>query len=584
MRIAVLIPGHLRGWDFCRDNFINHLLDDDHQFDVYLETYYQQFRSDYALWNENQIGILLSEQDIKDKFAGINLVSLNVEPEQTGPPQIMQKRKMLKVYDTYKQSGIEYDLVFQYRPDLTLDFKLNYDVILKKCQNNPKLIFMANGSLNMPGQNAFCGLSTPENMDIYFNRLNEYPDSDPMLFHTSYDYIKQKYNVQYNEDTLHIAVVRPDGNGNLRKDKSGFGYSVYSRPTDVVTDLPLKPFFTFKRFPIISSCVTTEREDDKFADMNWGVTDAGTVALIDLLEPDLIYSDYHTTGIVGETWNKHHTKFKNQITSPSMGRVLEIGGSSGSLFSTFEQPVDWTIIEPNSSATPPQGAKFINGYFETHQFGNKFDVIVHSHCFEHSYNPIAFLTKVNELLVDGGAHHIAIPNSKYWLQNCFTNTLSFEHTFYCDYDILVYLLNKTGFTVESCVIEPHSIFVKAIKQATPATMPDFTYIRDLFQTYTDTLQADTKSLIDTIGDSKFYLFGAHIFAQILINLGLPEKQIVCILDNDPNKQGKRLYGTGLYVNSPSVVGDNDIVVVRAGSYTDEIKKSLSQMNPTVTIL
>ena len=41
-------------------------------------------------------------------------------------------------------------------------------------------------------------------------------------------------------------------------------------------------------------------------------------------------------------------------------------------------------------------------------------------------------------------------------------------------------------------------------------------------------------------ESPIYLFGAHVFSQFLIQMGLNTTKIVNILDNDKNKQGKRL--------------------------------------------
>jgi len=81
-----------------------------------------------------------------------------------------------------------------------------------------------------------------------------------------------------------------------------------------------------------------------------------------------------------------------------------------------------------------------------------------------------------------------------------------------------------------------------------------------------------------------YLFGAHIFAQSLIAFGLDTSRIVCLLDNDPNKQGKRLYGTSLFVNSPKVLKEVDrpVVILKAGVYNNEIKEDiLSNINSSV---
>jgi FlaA1/EpsC-like NDP-sugar epimerase len=74
-------------------------------------------------------------------------------------------------------------------------------------------------------------------------------------------------------------------------------------------------------------------------------------------------------------------------------------------------------------------------------------------------------------------------------------------------------------------------------------------------------------------DGEIYLFGGHIFSQFLINRGLNISKIVSIIDNDTNKQGKRLYGIPLMVQSPYILRDkkNPAVILVAANYDHEIK-------------
>jgi hypothetical protein len=78
-------------------------------------------------------------------------------------------------------------------------------------------------------------------------------------------------------------------------------------------------------------------------------------------------------------------------------------------------------------------------------------------------------------------------------------------------------------------------------------------------------------------NQKLYLFGAHIFSQYLISFGLNVNRLDCIIDNDTNKQGKRLYGTNLKVFSPNILNKDDsdpVVILKAGVYNQEIKKDI----------
>jgi hypothetical protein len=82
------------------------------------------------------------------------------------------------------------------------------------------------------------------------------------------------------------------------------------------------------------------------------------------------------------------------------------------------------------------------------------------------------------------------------------------------------------------------------------------------------------------------LFGAHIFSQTLLNFGLDEKLIECILDNDNKKHNKRLYGTNLMVKPPNILKNynNPTVILRAGVYNNEIKNQILEINPSTNII
>ncbi|EDP4790344.1 SAM-dependent methyltransferase, partial [Campylobacter jejuni] len=80
---------------------------------------------------------------------------------------------------------------------------------------------------------------------------------------------------------------------------------------------------------------------------------------------------------------------------------------------------------------------------------------------------------------------------------------------------------------------------------------------------------------------------AHLFGQYLIFQGLNAEKIINILDNNPSKQEKRLYGTKFIVKSPKILKDQDdsLVVLNAGVYNDEIEKDiLENVNKNIRIL
>jgi hypothetical protein len=355
----------------------------------------------------------------------------------------------------------------------------------------------------------------------------------------------------------------------------------------------IEHIYTFKRFPIYMGCTEDlDSSSDLFADMKWGCSQSsGNVQLMELIKPDILYSQHHNSGTVGEIWRQHHKKFYEFISSHGCSNALEIGGATGSLANLFlenQQDIKWTVIEPSLklSIDDPR-ITCIQGFFEDYNFNSTYDAVVHSHLFEHVYDPVKFLTKIRNLLNTGDSQFIALPNMQHWLAEGYNSTLTFEHTYYVDELVIESLLTLAGFVITDKVVEHHSIFIKCIKVGgVSAPMYRLDYVKGAFLNYIDKMEKDVADINAHIKDNKIYLFGAHIFSQTLLNLGIDETQVLNILDNDPKKQDKRLYGTDLIVKSPSCLEglDHPIVVVRSGVYTDEIKAGISKINSTAVFV
>lgn len=350
----------------------------------------------------------------------------------------------------------------------------------------------------------------------------------------------------------------------------------------------LKEVFTFKNFPIFMGCVNlNDQTQDQFYDMKWGVSDEGIIQLMELLPLDVLYFTHHTPGTVGKIWESHHKKFSEFIKKSNSKNILEIGGATGKLvnhFTSTDEEFSWNIIEPSEQKSNDSRVKFIRGFFEEFEFDQKFDAVVHSHLCEHVYNPHVFFDKISSILDVGGVQYISIPNMKHWLSMGYLNTLNFEHTFYVDEYVLKYILSQYNFEIEEQEIDNHSIFIKAVKAEKNKKNDkfNFSYIKPMFDNYIKNLMDDVESINSKLNGEKFYLFGAHIFSQYLISMGINEEQIINILDNDPNKQERRMYGTNIIVKSPACLSgiDSPKILLRSGSYDDEIKNGILEINKT----
>lgn len=172
------------------------------------------------------------------------------------------------------------------------------------------------------------------------------------------------------------------------------------------------------------------------------------------------------------------------------------------------------------------------------------------------------------------------------LKRKYTNCINFEHTVLLTEPYVDYLLSKHGFREvdKEYFQDDHSIFYSFIKDSTveTITLSDglYEHNKKMYLDYVDyhkQLINDLNTKIKNTSDNQnIYLFGAHVFAQSLIEFGLDTSRIVCLLDNDKNKQSKRLYGTSMLVESPKILKgvSNPIVILKAGVYNSEISSDI----------
>ena len=361
----------------------------------------------------------------------------------------------------------------------------------------------------------------------------------------------------------------------------------------------LEHLYTFPRFPVFMGCMDQPEADDLEADMSWWISrGSGLIQLKKLIPLDVLYPESHGAGAVGALWERHHKAFAQFLNRVAPSAVLELGGAHGILARDYKSlaSIPWTILEPNPSPVEGCDARFIKGFFdESFAFNEPFDTVVHSHVFEHIYEPDPFMRHLAAFMKPGKHLIFTLPNMQVMLERKYTNCINFEHTVFLTEPYIEFLLAKHGFRVlqREYFLEDHSIFYSTIRDPSvrASELPGGLYDknRTLYLDYVDyhvRLIEDLNRKIRAAGRN-VYLFGAHVFAQYLIEFGLDTSRIACLLDNDRKKHGRRLYGTSLKVSSPRILRETDtpIVVLKAGVYNDEIRDDiLKNINPAATFL
>lgn len=358
----------------------------------------------------------------------------------------------------------------------------------------------------------------------------------------------------------------------------------------------LEHLYTFPRFPVYMGCTDSPVGEDMVSDMIWDMcTETGMIQLRNLLPLDVLYMHQHNDG-TGSVWKEHYAAFADFVARHDPKRVLEIGGAHDHIARQVMEMAPetrWTIVEPNPQYVTDGRIRVVKGWFDGgFRLDTPVDTIVHSHVFEHSYDPVRFIEHIGSFLKEGEKHIFSFPHLRAMLEKKWTNCLNFEHTAFLTEEITEHILARAGFAILSKQYfgDPHSIFYATEKRegAELHRIPNrYDDHKRLYMDYIDFHSRTVQELnVMTGSDVPTYLFGAHIFSQVLIQFGLTTDQIVCVLDNSPLKIGKRLYGTSLRVSSPEELRGKGRarVIVRAGIYNDEITRQLRAINPHVECL
>lgn len=354
----------------------------------------------------------------------------------------------------------------------------------------------------------------------------------------------------------------------------------------------LEHLYTMGRFPIYCGVTDSPETEDQFEDMEWMISKgSGMVQLGKLLPPETLYSISHNSSY-GGIWKRHHEEFANFLHQyAGKDGVLEIGGGNGILCSVYNKKYtggnNWTIIEPSeveiiNGCSAHYIKEMWNGSMDLK--GIKYDTLVHSHLMEHQYELDKFMSDCRKVLKMGQRMVFSLPDIKHWLREKHLNTLFFEHTYLISDDYVEGMLGRYGFRIleKRAFGNGHSLFYAVEK--TDSIMTDGLDYKKLYHSNKEEFFDFIRFYENKVGQynegmkkcEKVYLFGGHIFSQMLINFGLETDRIQCILDNDPLKQGRRLYGASFLVKSPQILCDEDkpVVILNAGAYSEEIKKDI----------
>jgi hypothetical protein len=359
-----------------------------------------------------------------------------------------------------------------------------------------------------------------------------------------------------------------------------------------------KKIYSIKKFPIFMG-VSKIPSNYKFHNLNWWINKkSGNVQIFPKISLEKLYFKSHGSGTVGKTWEDHHKTFYSLIKPYIKGNICEIGGGNNSIltkinsFSKIDSfySFDKNLIIKKKNKKILKIKKFFNkNFFDKKKI--KFKLVVHSHTFEHLYDPTSFLKTIKFILAENGKHIFSMPNMNSMVKRGYSNALNFEHPIFFDEKLVEALLYDNNFQIikKKYYKKDHSIMYITKVSKVLRFNKYLRYKKNLkiFTTMFSLWEKDIKKINRlTSGFDKIFIFGAHIFSQLLIFNGLNKKNIFGILDNDKKKINNYLYGTKYKIYSPTILKNflSPIVILRAGPYNAEIKRQIFLINPSAIII
>jgi predicted SAM-dependent methyltransferase len=322
-----------------------------------------------------------------------------------------------------------------------------------------------------------------------------------------------------------------------------------------------------------------------------------TIQLDKLIPLDILYSSSHNYTSCGSVWEKYFDLFVSYIKSISINKnILEIGDPSGKIALKLNDYNKWIIVEKNKNSKIIFNEKitFIEQFFDDDFIINdKIDIIVHSHLFEHIYEPNKFLKKCYDVLNDNGEMFFGVPNMQHFTETniCPFLGLFFEHTIFLNKENINYLLNKNNFKIIKIIdYEKHSIIYHCKKIIDNNNFNNNFKITNYYDNFEKSIiiyYEFAKKCNNIIKNTNkdVYIFGASYNSQLLISFGLEMKNVKGFLDNCKEKQDKFLHGYNIKIYDPSIIKNkNSIIILKNGYYTNEILKQIYEFNINTEVI
>ena len=299
-------------------------------------------------------------------------------------------------------------------------------------------------------------------------------------------------------------------------------------------------------------------------------------------------------GAYGSIRSTHNILFASFIADNDKANYLcEIGAGNGELSDILieKKDVSYTIIDP-SYCGKKEKKKILTTYFEDCKENDiSANTIVMSHVFEHFYNPIDVLKKLQSLQSIEYIY-LSFPDLESFIKDGTYLVLTPEHTFYIDTSFLITLFQQHGFSLQRKYSHlNHSVFLEFYRTSSPIEKVLLRHedsITERVDCFFKRLESSIQA-IDTYRKKEIpsYIWPCSMHTIFCLSLGLQEKYITNVLDNSPLKIGKYLFGYNLQCLSFKEIvqsQEKKTILLAGGCYNKEISDEVKENTNNIVFL
>lgn len=351
-------------------------------------------------------------------------------------------------------------------------------------------------------------------------------------------------------------------------------------------------FYEDKKIPVAVYCVDTSITDDYLIPYNIYICSCcNTVQTKYLGDLKEIYKYNHADGTGSIMGNLHNKvcdimlKYKDNINN-----IIEIGSSKGILADLILNKLDnieYNIIDPAYIGSSINKTIYNNFYENINDNNINANTIIISHVFEHFYNPIEIINKINKNTnIDNFI--LVWPDLDYYLENNVLHVLNTEHTFYVSNKYIKNLFKLYNFTlIEETFYEGHSVIFYFKRSKVNLIENNITIeFKNNIETiplYFNNIDKIITYFNNVINDAEIpvYIWPCSIHTIFLTVFGLNINKISNILDNSPLKINKKVYGLDkicLDFNEVLKKNEKSIIILNGGIFNKEVEHLLLKTN------